>query len=98
MSVSKADGPQACAQLSPEGRKRLEDDVHQAAPETEGTPCEGAIGLYQSGYGREARNPEITGVSVSGTNATANGPPEQRTAEFSKIDNVWLIDNYGWGD
>ncbi len=98
VSISKADGPQACAQLSPEGRKRVEDEVHEAAPETQGAPCEGAIVLYQGGYGRAARNPEITEVSVSGTQATAVGPPGKRTAEFSKIDNVWLIDNYEWGN
>ncbi len=34
---------------------------------------------------------------MSGTQATAVGPPGKRTAEFSKIDNVWLIDNYEWG-
>ena len=98
VSVSKADGPQACAQLSPEGRKRAEDEVHETAPETQGAPCEGAIVLYQGAYGPKARDPEITDVNVSGTQATAVGPPGRETAEFSKIDSVWLIDNYGWGD
>jgi hypothetical protein len=95
-AVSRADGPQACAQLSPEGRKRVEREVHQVAPETEGSPCEGAIVLYQGAYGPEARNPQITGVAVSGDQATAHGPPDSQRADMSKYGNVWLIDNYGW--
>jgi hypothetical protein len=95
-AVSRADGPQACAQLSPEGRKRVEREVHRVAPETEGTPCEGAIVLYQGAYGPEARNPQITGVQVSGDQATAHGPPDNQRADMGKYGNVWLIDNYGW--
>ncbi len=96
-AISRGDGPQACAQLSPEGRERVEREVHTAAPETQGTPCEGAIVLYQSGYGPSARNPTITNVSVSGSQATATGPPGKRRGDLAKYGNVWLIDNYGWG-
>ncbi len=79
-AISRGDGPQACAQLSPEGRERVEREVHEAAPETQGTPCEGAIVLYQGGYGASARNPTITDVSVSGDQATATGPPKSAGA------------------
>ena len=96
-AISRGDGPQACAQLSPEGRERVEKEVHSAAPETQGTPCEGAIVLYQGGYGASARHPTITDVQVAGDQATATGPPGKRRGDLAKYDNVWLIDNYGWG-
>jgi hypothetical protein len=95
-SISRADGPQACAQLSPEGRRRVDHEVHHVAPETRGSPCEGAIVLYQGAYGKKARHPQITDVRVAGDQATATGPPDSQRANLSKRGNVWLIDNYGW--
>jgi hypothetical protein len=94
-AISRGDGPEACAQLSREGRKRVEREVHQVAPETQGTPCEGAIVLYQGGYGRSIRNPQYKNLQVSGDQASAIGPPSEKAA-LRKYARTWLIDNYGW--
>jgi hypothetical protein len=94
IAMGRADGPQACAQLSREGRKRVEREIRQAAPETTGTPCEGSIVLYQSTYARET-NPKFQDLIVSGTTATATGPPN-KDAALTKYGRTWLIDDYGW--
>jgi hypothetical protein len=94
-AIARGDGPQACAQLSQEGRARVEKELREAAPETAGTPCEGAIVLYQGGYGNTIKNPRYKNLRVSGTQATAVGPPNEDAA-LSKYGRTWLIDNYGW--
>lgn len=94
-AIERGDGPEACAQLSRTGRARVERELREAAPETQGTPCEGAIVLYQGGYGKSIRNPRFRNLRVTAATASAIGPPEEPAA-LRKYGRTWLIDNYGW--
>jgi hypothetical protein len=93
VAISHADGVQACAQLTPEGRRFLERNLAKIAPETKGTPCEGSITLYQGAYGAAIKNPRVTGVRVNGDRARAIGPLHQAVA-LVKQDRLWRISRY----
>ncbi len=92
-SIARGDGVQACAQLTPEGRRAVERDVARAAPETKGSPCETSIELYQSSYRSAADGVRVTDVSVAGDRAKAVALDE--AASLVKRDRTWLIARYG---
>ncbi|MEK6328662.1 MAG: hypothetical protein AABM66_14230 [Actinomycetota bacterium] len=93
MAIAQGDGLQACAQLTPEGRRAVEREVARAAPETKGSPCESSIELYQSSYRSAADGVRVTDVSVVGDRARAVAL--QEAASLVKRDRTWLIARYG---
>jgi hypothetical protein len=92
LSIAHGDGEQACAQLTPGGRRRVMRKLAEFAPETTGAPCAGVILLYQSTY--RDQHPRITDVRVRGHRARAVGPIHQ-VASLVKQGSLWLIAAYG---
>jgi hypothetical protein len=93
-SISRGDGAQACAQLTADGRRAMQEKIADIAPETAGAPCSASIVLYQGGYGKKIRDPKIKKLRVRGSNATAVGPLRQ-PATLSKSGRLWQIERYG---
>jgi hypothetical protein len=93
-AISRGNGAQACAQLTPEGRRFMERKLAGIAPETAGAPCQSSILLYQGAYGSVIRNPRVTGVRVNGNRARAVGPIGE-VAVLRKSGRLWRISRYG---
>jgi hypothetical protein len=94
LAIHAGDGKKACAQLSDQGRRKMERKLARIAPETEGSACEQSILLYQGAYQGAIRNPSVKRVRVSGASATAIGPLRE-PAELSRSGEGWAIDEYG---
>lgn len=92
VAIARGDGVQACAQLTPEGRRAVERQVARAAPETKGSPCETAIELYQSSYRAATGGVRVTNVSVAGDRAEAVAL--RQPASLVKQGRTWLIAKY----
>lgn len=93
-SLGSGDTVQACAQLTPAGRSRLERRIWKVAPEVDTLPCEAALPVYRSAYGNELVNPRFEKVGVTASRASAVGPGEEAFA-LRKRNGVWLIDRFG---
>ena len=91
-SIARGDGVQACAQLTPGGRRAVEREIARAAPETRGAPCEGSIQLYQSTY--SGAGLRVRDVRIRGDRARGVGPLHT-AATLVKHDRLWLIARYG---
>ena len=92
VAIARGDGPQACAQLTPEGQRAVERKVARAAPETKGSPCDASIVLYQSTYHRAAGGVRVTDVRVAGDRAKAVAL--HQAASLVKHGRTWLIARY----
>jgi len=92
VAIARGDGPQACAQLTPEAQHAVERKVARAAPETKGSPCDASIALYQSTYRGAAGGVRVTDVRVAGDRAQAVAL--HKAASLVKHDRTWLIARY----
>jgi hypothetical protein len=92
-AIADGNGGLACAQFTPKGLRDKLREIARVVPTSHGSPCSGAILLYQGAYGKALQNPRVTNVRVSGRSATVKGPAGT-SGRLVKIGRLWLIDFY----
>ena len=95
-AITRSNGTQACAQLTPAARAAKLRYMARLFPETAGNTCAQAIILYQGAYGRAALDPKVTRVRIKGRKATCRALGKH-TASLVKVGRRWYISKYDDG-
>lgn len=93
-SLGSGDTVQACAQLTPAGKRRLERRIWKVAPEVDTLPCEAALPVYRSAYGKALAKPRFKKLRLTSTRASALGPGSE-PFRLTKRHRTWKIDRFG---